>query len=70
MFLTHLKVKAYVLDTRYEFAFASDVTETAKAEFKRKGMLPTSMSLRAFLDAHTLDPDRPDTNGAASPHDA
>lgn len=38
-FLTHLIVKAYVLDTRYEFAFASDVTETAKAEFQRKGML-------------------------------
>ena len=36
-FLTRLAVKAYVLDTRYEFAFASDVTETAKAEFKRQG---------------------------------
>ncbi|MFK7848553.1 MAG: mechanosensitive ion channel family protein [Rhodothermales bacterium] len=38
-FLTHLAVKAYVIDTRYEFAFASDVTETAKAQFQRKGML-------------------------------
>ena len=38
-FLTHLVVKAYVIDTRYEFAFASDVTETAKAEFQKKGML-------------------------------
>lgn len=38
-FLTHLKVKAYVLDTRYEFAFASDVTEAAKAEFLREGLL-------------------------------
>ena len=36
-FLTRLAVKAYVLDTRHEFAFASDVTETAKAEFKRQG---------------------------------
>ena len=36
-FLTQLKVKAYVLDTRYEFVFASDVTETAKAEFMRQG---------------------------------
>jgi len=36
-FLTRLRVKAYVLDTRYEFAFASSVTETAKAEFLRKG---------------------------------
>ncbi len=38
-FLTHLAVKAYVIDTRYEFAFASDVTETAKAEFQRNNML-------------------------------
>jgi small-conductance mechanosensitive channel len=38
-FLTHLKVKAYVLDTRYEFTFMSDVTEMAKAEFLREGML-------------------------------
>ena len=36
-FLTRLTVKAYVLDTRYEFAFASDITESAKAEFKRHG---------------------------------
>ncbi len=38
-FLTHLVVKAYVLDTRYESVFASEVTETAKAEFLRRGML-------------------------------
>ncbi len=37
-FLTQLKVKAYVLDARYEFAFASDITETAKAEFLRQGL--------------------------------
>lgn len=36
-FLTRLAIKAYVLDTRHEFAFASEVTETAKAEFKRQG---------------------------------
>lgn len=36
-FLTQLTVKAYVLDTRYEFALASDITETAKAEFLREG---------------------------------
>jgi small-conductance mechanosensitive channel len=40
IFLTHLVVKAYVIDTRYEFALASDVTETAKAEFLREGMIP------------------------------
>ncbi|MFT5365398.1 MAG: small-conductance mechanosensitive channel [Candidatus Latescibacterota bacterium] len=36
-FLTKLKVKAYVLDTRYEFAFASDVSERAKAAFVDAG---------------------------------
>lgn len=36
-FLTQLTVKAYVLDARYEFALASDITETAKAEFLREG---------------------------------
>lgn len=38
-FLTHLMVKAYVLDTRYEFVFASDVTEAAKTEFLRLKMI-------------------------------
>ncbi len=36
-FLTKLKVKAYVLDTRYEFAFSSDVSERAKAAFVQAG---------------------------------
>lgn len=36
-FFTKLKVKAYVLDTRYEFAFASDVSERAKAAFVQAG---------------------------------
>lgn len=47
-FLTHLVVKAYVIDNRYEFAFASDVTETAKAEFQRKGMLTPLTSVLAL----------------------
>jgi small-conductance mechanosensitive channel len=34
---TKLKVKAYVLDTRLEFAFSSDVTESTLTEFKRRG---------------------------------
>ena len=37
-FVLHLKVKAYVLDTRYEFLLMSDVTEAAKAEFLRHGL--------------------------------
>ena len=35
----HLKVKAYVLDTRYEFLLASDVTERARRVFHREGLL-------------------------------
>jgi small-conductance mechanosensitive channel len=38
-FLTRIVVKAYVLDARYEAAFASDVTETAKSQYLREGML-------------------------------
>ena len=49
-FLTQLKVKAYVLDTRYEFAFASDVTETAKAEFLKQGLLWTMGTVIPPLD--------------------
>ena len=49
-FLTQLKVKAYVLDTRYEFAFASDVTETAKAEFLKQGLLWTMGDVIPPLD--------------------
>ena len=49
-FLTRLKVKAYVLDTRYEFAFASDVTETAKAEFLKQGLLWTMGDVIPPLD--------------------
>ena len=41
-FFTKLKVKAYVLDTRYEFAFASDVSERAKAAFVEAGFYDIS----------------------------
>ena len=41
-FLTKLKVKAYVLDTRFEFAFASDVAERAKAAFVEAGFYGVS----------------------------
>ncbi len=39
-FVTHLKVKAYVLDIRFEFAFMSDVTERARVAFREAGILP------------------------------
>lgn len=57
MFLLHLIVKAYVLDTRYEFAFASEVTEIAKTEFLRQGLL-TPMTTRipwALEDVHPVN---------------
>ncbi|MEL7449708.1 MAG: mechanosensitive ion channel domain-containing protein [Pseudomonadota bacterium] len=47
--ILHLKIKAYVLDTRYEFLLMSDITERARAEFRRVGLLtssPTDPALR------------------------
>lgn len=66
-FLTQLKVKAYVLDTRYEFAFASDVTETAKAEFLRQKLLWPMSDVHAPLEPPTNG--APGAPGAPSLHD-
>jgi small-conductance mechanosensitive channel len=49
-FLTHLKVKAYVLDPRYEFLFMSDVTERARAGFREAGFLGPMHGVRAYVD--------------------
>ncbi len=49
-FLTHLVVKSYVIDTRYEFALASDVTEAAKLEFLRQGMLWPMAGKRPYFE--------------------
>ncbi len=49
-FLTHLVVKAYVLDTRYEFVFASDITESAKTEFLKHEMLTPEIGMRVFRE--------------------
>ncbi len=73
-FLLHLKVKAYVLDTRYEFLLMSDVTEAAKTEFIRCGLLTPMSTLHAYLnDLVEADPtnahpggDAPDADGAPS----
>lgn len=40
--LIKLKLKAYVQDLRYEFAFASDMTETLLVSLREEGMLPDS----------------------------
>ena len=36
---TRLKIKAYVVDTRLEFAFATDVAESVKEEFRKRGWI-------------------------------
>ena len=38
-FLTLIKVKAYVLDTRYEFLLMSDITERCREAFRAHGLL-------------------------------
>ena len=38
-FLTHLKVKAYVIDTRYEYLLMSDITERCREAFREAGLL-------------------------------
>jgi small-conductance mechanosensitive channel len=38
-FLTRIRVKAYVLDPRFEFVFQSDVTERARAGFRDAGLM-------------------------------
>ena len=38
----HLCIKAYVLDARYQFLFASDVTERARAALRKAGILEQS----------------------------
>lgn len=49
-FLTRIRVKAYVLDPRYEFQFQSDVTERARAGFRAAGLLRPEHGMRAYLD--------------------
>ncbi len=40
-YLTHLIVKAYVFDTRYENAFAADLTRRIKKELTRRALVPS-----------------------------
>lgn len=49
-FLTRVRVKAYVLDPRLEFAFQSDVTERAREGFREAGLLEPEHIERRFLD--------------------
>ena len=74
-FLVHLKVKAYVLDTRYEFLLMSDVTEAAKSEFIRQGLLtPMPIGVDVDVDIDYDDrgarTDRDDARPNGSPADS
>ncbi len=55
-FLTRIRVKAYVLDPRYEFQFQSDVTERAREGFRDAGLLTPDHGMRAFLDLSRTAP--------------
>ena len=55
-FLTHLKVKAYVMDPRYEFLFMSDVTEKARAAFREAGLLEPWHGARAWVELDRSGP--------------
>lgn len=65
-FVTHLKVKAYVLDVRDEFLFSSDVTERARLEFRKAGLIGAYHGARAWYDP-TDDVRQSDPDG--SPED-
>ena len=68
-FLTHVKVKAYVLDNRYEFLLVSDITERARAAFRAHGLLHPFYG-QAGLDIRPPDatpPDATSPNGADTP---
>lgn len=49
-FLTRIRVKAYVLDTRYEALLRSEITERARLEFRRQGLVVPSHGARAYVD--------------------
>lgn len=59
-FLTQLKVKAYVLDPRYEFLLMSEVTERARAEFRKQGLLTALPDDRAYAGLAAPPPEPPD----------
>ena len=42
--VVHLRVKAYVLDARFEFLLISDITERARQAFRSAGLLPAGPS--------------------------
>lgn len=60
-FLTRVRIKAYVLDPRFEFLFQSDVTERARDGFRAAGLVAE----REWYPAvETTPPEDPDPSGA------
>lgn len=57
-FLTRVRVKAYVLDPRYEFLFQSDVTERAREGFREAGLVSREDGLRAWVALGDRPPER------------
>ena len=47
-FLTRIKVRAYVLDPRFEFLFRSDITERARDGFRAAGLVPEIDAYRMY----------------------
>lgn len=49
-YVVQFKVKAYVLDIRYEFLLKSDITELILGELNRKGLVPKSGSINQSVN--------------------
>lgn len=67
--MLHLKVKAYVLDTRYEFLLVSDVTERARRAFRKQGLLAPAPQIGAGAQHRALDAGTADLPRTREPGD-
>ncbi len=62
----HLRAKAYVLDTKYEKAFETDVTRRILRAFRDNGILPPAVLHRQVDDVAQLKPRRGRRTAASS----
>ena len=58
-FVTHVKVRAYVLDPRFEFLLRSDITERARDGFRAAGLAPEHDWYPVGAPADASDPEGP-----------
>ena len=58
-FVTHVKVRAYVLDPRFEFLLRSDITERARDGFRVAGLAPEHDWYPVGAPADASDPEGP-----------